>query len=156
MTVIKLKPELVEQYSEAASVPRSDDDLALKFAAKHDAELRYVDDWGKWYIFDGVVWLRDDQLRVFDFARTICREESSTLKESDQVKSLTSRRTVAAVVDLARCDRKLAATIPQWDTHEFLLNTPDGIVDLTTGKMLKNVIRLDYYMTKITSVSPST
>jgi putative DNA primase/helicase len=130
-------------------------DLALKFASKHEGEIRHVDDWGKWFIWDGCAWQRDDRLRVFDLARDLCREESSTLKESEQVKSLTSRRTVAAVVDLARCDKKLTAVVPQWDTHEFLLNTPDGIIDLTTGLTLANVVRLDYYMTKITSVSPS-
>jgi putative DNA primase/helicase len=155
MTVIKLRPDLVEQYDGSGSIPMSDDDLALKFASKHDNELRHVDDWGQWYYWNESVWIRDDRLRVFDFARELCREESATLTENEQVKSLTSSRTVAAVVNLARCDRRLAAVTSQWDTHEFLLNTPDGIVDLTTGLMLDNVVRLGYYMTRITSVSPS-
>jgi putative DNA primase/helicase len=101
------------------------------------------------------VWVRDDRLAVFDFARELCREESATLTEDEQVKSLASHRTVAAIVSLARCDRYLAAGIDQWDANEFLLNTPDGIVDLATGTMLPAVGRLDYYMTRITSVSPS-
>src|SRR5262249_36330530 len=132
----------------------SDDDLALKFAAKHEGEVRHVDDWGKWYVWDGRVWQRDDRLCVFDLARDICREEATVLTEKEQVKSLASHRTVAAVVGLARCDRKLAAVVDQWDTQQFLLNTPDGIVDLITGKLLDNVVRVDFYMTKITAVSP--
>jgi putative DNA primase/helicase len=70
-------------------------------------------------------------------------------------KSLASHKTVAAVVSLARCDQDIAAGIDQWDTHALLLNTPDGIVDLKRGEMLTNVIRLDFYMTRVTSVSPS-
>jgi putative DNA primase/helicase len=155
MTVIPIRPELIEQYNSCGSIPLSDDDLALKFAAKHEGELRHVDDWGRWYVWDGRVWQRDDRLRVFDLARDICREEAAALTEKEQVKSLASHRTVAAVVGLARCDRKLAAIVDQWDTQEFLLNTPDGIVDLTTGKMLDNAVRLDFYMTKITAVSPA-
>ena len=72
------------------------------------------------------------------------------------MKSLISARTTAAVVSLARCDQRLAGVIDEWDTHDFLLNTPEGIIDLTTGEMLNNVLRLEYYMTKITTVSPST
>jgi putative DNA primase/helicase len=155
MSVVNLKPELMAAYEKARSIPFSDDDLALKLASKHDEEIRHVDDWGKWFVWNGEVWLRDDRLRVFTMARELCREESSTLKEKEQVKSMTSNRTVAAVVGLARCDQRLAAVVGQWDTHDFLLNTPDGIVDLKTGAMLDNVARLEYYQTKITSVSPA-
>ena len=34
---------------------------------------------------------------------------------------------------LARADRRLAATVDQWDADPWLLNTPDGVVDLKTG-----------------------
>jgi putative DNA primase/helicase len=141
--------------AEADTIPFSDDDLALKFASEHGDELRHVDDWGKWYVWDGKVWTRDERLYVFDLARDLLREECATLSEKEQVRSLASSRTVAAVVRLARCDQKLAGIVSQWDTHDFLLNTPDGIVDLTTGKTLKNAIRLNYYMTKVTACSPS-
>jgi putative DNA primase/helicase len=50
---------------------------------------------------------------------------------------------------------EVAAGIDQWDAYDFLLNTPDGIIDLATGKRLENVIRLEYYQTRIASVSPS-
>ena len=45
-TVIPLRPELIDQYNSCGAIPLSDDDLALKFAAKHESELRHVDDWG--------------------------------------------------------------------------------------------------------------
>ena len=51
----------------------SDDDLALRFARAHAETVRYVDVWGKWYIWDGERWAIDDTRKAFDLARKICR-----------------------------------------------------------------------------------
>jgi putative DNA primase/helicase len=53
---------------------------------------------------------------------------------------------------LARSDYRLAATVDQWDTDIWLLNTPAGVIDLRTGER-RNHNPSDY-MTKITSVAP--
>ena len=54
---------------------------------------------------------------------------------------------------LAKADRRLAATSEQWDADPWLLNTPDGIIDLRTGNM--RIARPEDYCTKITAVAPS-
>ena len=59
---------------------------------------------------------------------------------------------VAAVHTLARADRRIAATVDQWDADPMLLNTPDGIVDLRDGTVRKSDPRA--YCTKITAVGP--
>jgi len=64
------------------------------------------------------------------------------------------RKTRANVISLARDDRRLAATINQWDRDPWLLNTPGGVIDLRAGTMRKH--HADDYMTKMTSVTPST
>jgi putative DNA primase/helicase len=56
------------------------------------------------------------------------------------------------VVSLAGEDRRVAATVSQWDTDPWLLNTPDGTIDLKTGKMREH--RPEDYITKMTSVGP--
>jgi putative DNA primase/helicase len=48
---------------------------------------------------------------------------------------LAGAKTEAAVERLARSDRRLIANTEQWDTDPFLLATPNGIVDLTTGNI---------------------
>lgn len=45
-----------------------------------------------------------------------------------------------------------AATVDQWDADPWLLNTPDGVVDLKTGDLRPH--RVEDYMTKITAVGP--
>ena len=59
---------------------------------------------------------------------------------------------VGAVHALARADRRLAATIEQWDADPMLLNTPDGVVDLRNGELRRH--RPGDYMTMITAVGP--
>jgi putative DNA primase/helicase len=66
-------------------------------------------------------------------------------------KALASAATVAAVERLARADRRMAATASQFDADPWLLNTPDGVVDLRTGET-RDPQREDF-MTKMTSAS---
>jgi putative DNA primase/helicase len=53
---------------------------------------------------------------------------------------------------LARSDRRLAATVDQWDADPWQLNTPHGVVDLTTGQARPHIP--EDYFTKITAVGP--
>src|SRR5262245_53236945 len=118
--------------------PFSDDALALVFAERHAGELRYIDKWSRWMCWDGTRWQADDRLAVFDRARVICREAAASCnknKANKLKKELVSAKTVAAVERLARTDRRLAAMVEQWDAHPWLLNTPNGVIDLRTGAM---------------------
>lgn len=47
----------------------ADDALALRFTEEHKDELRYVQGWGKWLLWDGQRWAFDDTLKAFDFSR---------------------------------------------------------------------------------------
>ena len=121
-----------------------EDRLALAFAEEHANNLRYVAAWGQWLGWDGTRWIPDTTLHTFDRVRGLCREMSSKA----------SAQTVAAVERLARADRRLAATVDQWDTGPWLLNTPGGVVDLHTGQKRQHCS--NDYLIKITSVGPDT
>jgi putative DNA primase/helicase len=131
----------------------TDEALALRFTEQHKESLRYVASWGRWLIWDGRVWQFDDTLQAFDLSRAICRKASSECNEERVAAAIASAKTVAAVERLAKADRRHAAVAGQWDADPWLLNTPDGVVDLRTGKMRDH--RLNDYMTKITAVSPA-
>lgn len=139
--------ELAPEFSEEA--------MALTFAQRHAAHVRYVAKWGKWKLYDGQRWNDDAKLEVYDYARAITRENALELQQhsnSNAPKGIASAKTRAAVVSLASNDQTLAAVVEQWDAAPWLLNTPAGVVDLRT-----NAIRphnpLDY-MTKMTAVAP--
>jgi putative DNA primase/helicase len=129
----------------------SDEALALRFAERHTGDLRFVAAWNKWLIWTGARWRFDDTLHAFDLARHVCREAARECNDRHGA-SIASARTRGAVEHLARSDRRLAATIDQWDADPWLLNTPDGVVDLRTGNARPH--RAEDYMTKITAVGP--
>jgi len=97
-------------------------------------------------------WEFDETLAAFDKSRAICREAAADCNKSKIAVALASGKTVAAVDKLAKADRRIAATIDQWDAGPWLLNTPDDVVDLRTGRTRAH--RADDYMTKITAVGP--
>ena len=47
----------------------SDEALALRFAERHERDLRYVAAWGRWIRYDGKRWAFDDTMLAFDLAR---------------------------------------------------------------------------------------
>jgi putative DNA primase/helicase len=128
--------------------PETEEAIALAFADRHAHELRHVAVWGRWLHYDGARWAFDDTLHSFERARVICREVSAETGKAQ----IAMAKTVAAVERLARADRRLAATQDQWDAGTMLLNGPDGVVNLATGKIRPH--EATDYMTKITAVSP--
>ena len=132
----------------------SEEALALRFSRRHAEDLRYVSRRGHWLRWDGIRWVDDDTLHVFDLARRVCRNASAECNGAEKATAvrLASKATSAAVERLAMADRRHAATVEQWDIDPWLLNTPAGTVDLRTGLVGQN--RRDQYITKTTSVGP--
>jgi putative DNA primase/helicase len=122
--------------------------LAARFAEQHSGDLRYVAEWGQWMSWTGTHWKHDSTLHAFDLARHLCREVAPGFKNAHVI---ASAKTVAAVERLAKADRRLAATSDQWDADPWLLNTPDGTVDLKTGKC--RPCKPEDFITKITAVA---
>jgi putative DNA primase/helicase len=138
--------DIAPKYSEEA--------LAIRFTKKYP-DLRYTAKWGEWSIFDGKRWKPDHTRAVFSLARAICREASREAARSNTKitpGAIASSKVRNAVVSLASDDRRIAASVDQWDTDPWLLNTPDGTVDLRTGELRE--YRREDYMTKMTAVAP--
>jgi putative DNA primase/helicase len=98
----------------------------------------------------GKSWRKDETYYAFDLARRLCREAADECADTKAKKAIASAKAVAATVHLARADRRLAATPEQWDADPWLLNTPDGVVDLRTGHI--RPARSEDYMTQMTAV----
>jgi putative DNA primase/helicase len=130
----------------------SDEALALRFAERHSSDLRFVAAWNRWLRWDGGRWRFDVTLRAYDLARAICREAASECNKPKIAAAIASAKTVTAVERLARADRRIAATVEQWDSNPWALNTPDGVIDLQTGKTCPH--RAEDYITQVTAVAP--
>jgi putative DNA primase/helicase len=98
------------------------------------------------------VWREDATMLAFDMARAVCRQAAAEAPTSRLGAAIASAKTVAAIERLAKADRRHAATVEQWDADPWLLNTPEGVVDLRTGATRPH--RANDHVTKITAVAP--
>jgi putative DNA primase/helicase len=130
----------------------SEEAIALELASRHRDGLRYVARWTQWFIWGGSCWREDEKREVFSIARGLCRETAVPVNKSSERRRIASAKTRAAVVSLASEDPRLAATVDQWDTDPWLLNTPAGVVDLRTGGLREH--RVGDYVTKQAAASP--
>ena len=135
-----------ERVSRAASRQTlSEDGIALQVSEKYKDTLRYVATRGQWYWWDDTRWRPEETYRVYD----LCREECRRLADAAKSKKFKSAGTVAGVERMARADRRQAALAATFDVDPWLLNCPNGTVDLRTGQ-IKPHDPADY-ITKITA-----
>ena len=130
--------------------PDTEDDLGLIFSDKYQDDLRYVALMGKWLLWDGKVWKQDQILEVFDLIRKLCRKHFSD--EEALRKRFLNAGTVSAIERLVRSDIAHRATVDQWDSDDWILNTPTGIVGLKTGNLQPH--EPNQHCTKITAAGP--
>lgn len=131
----------------------SDEALALTFSHTYADELRYTAAWGKWHRWNGWRWEQDDKLKAFDLARGIVRQAAKTINKPKEAKAVASAKTVAAVASLARSDTRHATAADQWDSDPWILNTPDGIMNIRDGSLTASDPAK--YCTMGTAVGPS-
>ena len=153
ITEARVKQQAKAQDEPIEYAEFAEDALANGFSERHP-ELRYVSRWSKWLEWTDLGWVEDTTLHIYDLTRLHCRacaagNPNAALSSIRKVKSAATR---ASVENLARSDRRHAATAEQWDADPWLLNTPGGLVDLRTGAI--RPVRLDDYCLRLTSATP--
>ena len=144
----KPMPKETARTLSPSPVPFSEDALACQFSARHGDTFRYVSTWGRWMQWTGQVWRKESTLLAYDLARALCRDNIELQGVTEVIKkTLSHGSTVAAIVKMASADRRHAARHDQWDTDKMKLNTPNGVIDLTTGDVLPH--DPEQYHTKI-------
>jgi putative DNA primase/helicase len=123
------------------------DNVALIFAKKYGPELRYSHDRGRWYRWDGTRWREETTRLAFEYTRRLTRALNK-----DGKREFAKASFCEGVEKFAQADRALAMTGTEWDSDPWLLNTPNGTVDLRTGSM--RPARQTDLLTKITAIAP--
>jgi putative DNA primase/helicase len=134
-----------------APSPGSQDDLASRFVELHGSNWRYVAARKTWYLWDGSHWRVDDTNQVFEAIRLVCRAATERCDSAADRRRIASRATIVAVERIAATDQRLAARPSDFDADPYLLNTPDGIIDLRTGAIEAH--DSSTLMTRITNAS---
>ncbi len=147
--------ELARELREVRPPTRSEEELVRRFAAENHGRVIYVNEWGKWFIYDGTRWVEDKTASVKFAIRLLCAGEATKAMRSTNNgagRSLAMSKTVNAVENLAKCDPKFATKADDLDRDDWALNTPDGTINLRTGK-IKSHDPADL-ITKTTTVGP--
>jgi putative DNA primase/helicase len=153
-TVRSIQPQ---EEAEAAPIAMSEDMMADRFADVHGGRWRFVKPWGAWFQWRDDGWYRDDTALVDRLSVELVRQavywpEAANLSMAEK-RRIPSRRVAGAVRDCGSNDRRIAATIDQWDTEMWLLGVPGGVVDLRTGQSIDP--KPEQYITKRTAVAPA-
>lgn len=139
-----------------------------------DEDARYVASWNKWLFWNGVRWHLDERLshmtRTREFMRSVAREmmrqaeqmgkglaPSEAKKLLNKAKrdgdKLRDKHVISATELLARSNPVSVANPDDFDADPMLLGTPDGTVDLRTGK--QRAAQRAELITKLTRVAPA-
>jgi len=129
-----------------------------RFVRDHGEDVRYCYPWGKWLIWNGARWERDDAGRVHRLAkatvRSIYREASDT-EDEDRRKALAKHAArsegadkIKAMLELVRSE--VPAAPDELDGDPWLLNAENGTVDLRTGELREH--RREDLITKLVLV----
>jgi putative DNA primase/helicase len=126
----------------------TEDNVALIFEDRYKDELRYCEAWSRWLIWTKSHWKRERTLLAFDYSRRIARKVNVDKGSASPAKASFAR----GVEFLCRASRVFATETEQWDSNNWLLNTPAGTYDLQNGESHPHA-QADY-LTKCAHVSP--
>jgi putative DNA primase/helicase len=123
--------------------PLTDMGNGQRLARRHGKDLRYCHPWGKWLIWDGDRWQKDDtgeiDRRAKDAARHIFQEAADcrdTARQSELAKHATrsqSHARLQSMIALSDSEPGIPARVSDWDQKPWLLACTNGTVDLKTG-----------------------
>lgn len=131
------------------ATPVTEDALAVLVAREHGRDIRWCPQRKAWYVWDGAIWKLDESGQVFEMAREVCRlHVALTGKEK-----WGRHAAVTGVERFLRTQPELVVPAASWDADPLVLGTPNGFVDLTTGKFCKP--ERERLITKATTVDPS-
>jgi putative DNA primase/helicase len=137
------------------SAPASVPGLALtdigngqRLAARWGNDLRFCHAWGKWLIWDGQRWQKDDtgeiDRRAKETAQHIYQEAADcpdTAQQTELAKHALrsqSHARVQSMIALANSEPNIPARVQEWDKKPWLLAVNNGTVDLKTGQLIKS------------------
>lgn len=128
-----------------AGLPRTDLGNAERLIARFGADLRYCPAWKNWFVWDGRRFAPDETGAVFRLAERTVRgmlHETATLDDADERKAHAgwqraseSRARIESMIKLAQTLDGVPVIHDDLDRDGWLLNCPNGTVDLRTGEL---------------------
>jgi len=123
--------------------------------------IRFNDETGKWFVYDGKRWVMATANAVIPYVTDMGKDlYRQAAREPDKDKSrrlataglrLGSARVIMGVVRLAQALPQLQVKAEAFDPDEHLLNVENGVIDLRTGELLPHDSK--YMMSRLAPVA---
>lgn len=118
----------------------------VRLAAMHGRDIRFIHPWQKWLIWDGTRWKVDDEGEIVSMAKQAVRGiYQEAVDELDRKRSAElarfaiaseSDQRLKAMIHLCQSELGIPALPDDFDKNSWLLNCPNGTIDLTTAKLI--------------------
>lgn len=122
----------------AATLARSEDGHSQLLIHEYGSELRYCPEMGRWLHWDGFRWRTQSAGGGIarEFAKSIARGYPDDNGWASHKKRSLSASGTSACLALTETDYRITVHIDALDARPWELNTPGGIVDLRTGRLM--------------------
>lgn len=118
---------------------------AHRLVRREKDDVRYLHDIGKWFIWSGTRWAedRDGEIErrakaaiesLYDEAKSITDENQRKAMRPHALRSESASR-IKSMLELARSELQVTATLDLFDRDGWLLNAENGTLDLRTGRV---------------------
>jgi len=141
--------------------PLTDTGNAERLVDTYGGEIRFCEPEKSWYVWNGVVWVKDDRQRIHRLAKQVIRAigESAGCEPDEQRQQAHRKHAKAseasarrkAMVDLAQSENGVAVSPDDFDPDPWLLTVTNGVLDLRSGELLPH--RPDLLCTKASKAS---
>lgn len=151
----RLNLEPIPDLPVGALPETSHDSLALEQGRlAWDQNARFWVERDRFIFWNGKRWKPDEKARSFTYTRWFLRQKAALIKQwarsraftmdekeakklvnwaNATAKELTNRATVAAIRDMMKSNEGAAVVTADLDSHQMLLGTPSGVIDLKSG-----------------------
>lgn len=138
----------------------SEDETAHIFKERNEDMFKFIPQRGIWMGWNASHWDMDELGKADEAIRMVCRERSvkflfelrAANLADGPARQMGSSRFINGVNKIASKDSNMVVSITDLDKDEHLLGTPNGVIDLRTGKMRE--AKREDYITRTTAVAP--
>lgn len=140
---------MLEAAAQAAAGGRrlTDAGNAERFVQAHGTDVRYVAEFAQWIVWDGTRWRVDEDGQVMRLAKATARRIYAEASEAPNAKAAAeiarhakqseSRRSLEAMLFLARSEPGITIAQSLLDADPMLLGVRNGVLDLRTGGLIR-------------------
>lgn len=128
-------------YPDLLGYPQTDSGNGERIVALFGPDIRYCLEFKKWLVWDGCRWAVDEASLMMrhkgkEMARILYLQALNRMPSAEKhARESESFKAITAALGSAAAEKGIAISVRELDQHPFLLNVPNGVLDLSTEKV---------------------